>query len=304
MSQKKQFRYGEDDETEAFIANATNAPRKNGTYEPMDVSMNFGPREGWTSEVYQQIDGGERRDPKHGCLSCSVLVYAILLAFGGIALIIVSYLQSKLHLLPLCPDCDAVQLGLYVAGGVVLAIGILGIASAVARIKCLAIPFTIIIVLIGLAFLAIGVVCIIWRSSLDTIDLLPLWTSTLHSSPDFLCDVQSQLTCSGFSDGCCVTNYTSVDLSDALLNASYCYLTMGNGVYWSSSTLTAVTWPTDVCDFSCNSNNYTTMCDVQIRSKISSNFIPIVASIMPFGLISVVIGVFAICMTRRTGLAR
>lgn len=301
----RQFRYG-DDESQKFLDDVVGtAPRRQGAqYEQMDTSTNFTPRDGWTSEVYSRLDGGSRRHPNHGCLSCSVLLYSILLSFAGIAVIVVAYLQKKIRLLPLCPNCSDLEVGLYTTGGLITAIGILGIASAVVRMKCLAIPFTIVIIFIGLVFLAGGVVCIVMRANLKDIDLLPLWKSTLQSTPTFICDVEGNLKCSGFSVGCCLTNYTPVDFNVPLANLSYCYINSANGTFLSADTLQVITWPGDVCDLGCVNNNFTTMCDVAIRSEIQSNFIPIVASMIPFGVLSFVVGVFAICMTRKKGAMR
>jgi hypothetical protein len=283
------------------------APKRNTSKhgEPMDTSMNFAPKDEWTSEIYSRLDGGSRKDPKHGCLSCTVLIFSILIAFCGVGIIIMAYLEKQRHWLPLCPSCNNLVLGLYIAGGVVLAIGTLGIAAAVARIKCLAIPYTFLIVIVGLLFLGGGVFCVLVRENVDSMDLLSVWKATIRETPNLICELEGNLQCSGFSQGCCKTNYTAVDPYVPLANLSFCYLTLANGTFAAvNPSYTPITWPSDICIMGCKNNNFTTMCDVAIRNEIKEHIIPIAASMLPFGLLSLIIGIFSICMTRKKGSAR
>ncbi|CUG92187.1 tetraspannin-like protein, putative [Bodo saltans] len=276
-----------------------------GPREQMETSMNFSPRAEWTSEIYSRVDGGDRKTPNHGVLSCSVMVFSLLIAFAGVGIIILGYLEKAKHLLPLCPNCDDVVLGLYIAGGIVLAIGVLGITAAVARIRCLAIPYTILIVLVGLVFLAGGVVCVLIRTDTGTLDLSTLWTKSVESAPTFICEVEGNLQCSGFSSGCCKTNYTALDPYIPFANLSYCFLTLPNGTFTKvDASYTPVTWPSSDCVMGCSNNNFTNQCDEAIRQEIKDHIIPIAASLLPFGILSVIMGVFSLCMTRKKGAAR
>jgi hypothetical protein len=280
-------------------------PLNHSPTEQMDTTMSFSPRAEWTSEIYSRVDGGGRKTPNHGVLSCSVMVFSLLIAFGGVGIIILGYLEKSKKLLPLCPSCDDVVLGLYITGAIVLAIGVLGITAAVARIKCLAIPYTILIVLVGLVFLAGGIVCVLIRTDAGTLDLSTLWEKTVESTPTFICEVEGNLQCSGFSRGCCKTNFTALDPYVPFANLSYCFLTLSNGTFSAvNAAYTPVTWPTSDCVMGCRNNNFTTQCDAAIREEIKEHIVPIAASMLPFGVLSVVMGVFSLCMTRKKGAAR
>lgn len=299
MSNNRQFKHG-NDESSDYINQITQSKGTGGggrRYEQMDISMNS---QEWT-DTYRPYQNANDKDTKasFGCMSLCVLIFSILIMLGGIALIVIGALQKKDNIIPLCPNCEQVEIGLYATGGIIVFIGLLGFLAALCRVKALAVPFMIFIFLFGLVFLGGGVFCIIMRENPDTVNLLGLWKSTVQSSPQFACNLQQELGCSGFQSGCCSTNQTSVDgWTPSMLNmSSFCYINGNNGTaYDVLNRSIQLAWPAAVCPVGCPTN-FTTMCDVAIRNEIQTHLIPILVVLIGLGVLSIVMGILSLCMT-------
>lgn len=182
---------------------------------------------------HQRYPEGNRKRTPFGFMSCFVLFVAVLLLLGGVALIVIGFLQRDHKIIPLCPHCTEVQIGACTAGGMFALFGIVGFIASLLRLRVVAVPFMLTALLCGLLLLGGGVFCLVLRLNPDVIDLLDVWEQAVQSSPEFVCHMQQELLgCSGFQLGCCATNQSSVQgTSSSTLIKSFCYINNGNSYY-------------------------------------------------------------------------
>lgn len=314
MSSKYKHGSTNDEYSDAFIEQTlSSAPRSSQReMKPQTTAskarlMNDSERREWTEEIYSS----ERRKPKADCScgSCTVMVFSIILFLIGLGIIVFGAVEKKQKLLPLCPNCDDVITGMYIAGGAVMFVSLFGIAAARLRHKCMAVPFTFFIVILGLGFIAVGVAAIIFKSGVKSFNLEPLWHDAVRDDPDFICSIQTNLKCSGF-DHCCYTNSSGSSLVNqsaayAVLlrdddsspttpvlggNASaFCYITSSNGTIPETAVRQCVT--------SCSSNTFTKTCDAALRDELEQHMVPFIAAVFPAGLFMFIMAVVSIKMT-------
>ena len=211
----------------------------------------------WRSARYSLDDG--RTPHEATCSRCIVVSVSLLLALCGLLALVVALIERSHKILPLCPHCNTVVLGLYICGGGLLLVALLGVLGGKTQKKCCAFPFAAVAVAVAVVFLALAAAASVYYLELKTMDLYPLWHDAVLNDKEFICDVQESLHCSGIRDGCCNTNSTPV-----IINVSaFCYI----------NTTLKPNWVNDVCVPSCASNKYMTRCDPPLQQKIKDHML-------------------------------
>lgn len=322
MGKKSKYATDADDHSDAFISKVVG----NVSYKPSGATPAEQLQEErsstWTSDIYYRLESGDSGSGKRSCLSVFVLAISIFITFLGAGLVVLGVLQQHHDVLPLCPGCRSLSTGLFIAGGIVVVIGVVGILAAATRRKAFAVPFAFLIALLGVAFMALGVGAVVYSAAVGSINLQSVWESSVAIDPSLICTLQHQLQCSGFSQGCCRAtgtanrnatssmsdarvadprhHYQSLLVGDVINNNTYCYYVYPNGTTVNANN-TVVTWPVRDCAPACVVENaaYVTTCSDALQAQIKKYLIPIAAVGIGLGLIFLVLGGQAICMTRK-----
>ena len=249
------------------------------------------------SDIYTRF-ASEDVKSRPGCMSYSVLIFSTLFTLFGIVIVVLDILSTDAEIISVCPSCMSIKNIGYITGTSVALAGLLGVAASLSRHKCLAIPFAILILVLGLACLALGIFVVLLQvGELTASKLTPMWESAVRSQPNAICDIQSRLGCSGFNYGCCYTNETAIPHGIA---SAFCFITTANGSTYSANG-SAVTWPKEICVPSCTvTANQTTPCDDALENEIKKYTVPITAIVFSMGVVFIVTTVMSILMTRKT----
>jgi hypothetical protein len=312
MGKKSKYATNDDDHSDAFISKVVGAAHvKSAPAEQLQEERSST----WTSDIYYRLEN-EERGGKRSCLSIFVLVISTVITMLGAGLVVLGIVQKERDVLPLCPGCRNLSTGLYISGSIVAAIGLIGILAAVTRRKVFAVPFTFLIAMLGIMFIVIGGGAVVYNASIDSIDLQSLWETTVQNDPSLICSIQNQLQCSGFRQGCCrgtsIANRNStISVYDApqlhfqsllndAANNTWCYFYLANGTTVDQNN-TDISWPAKDCAPACIVENaaYTTTCNDALRHQIKKYLLPIAATGLGLGIIFLVLGGQAICMTRK-----
>jgi hypothetical protein len=260
-------------------------------------SQSFLPAPEWLSKMYEADATNDDGRPQRSCLSVSVLLFSIFFILVGLGIAAVSIVEEHGdRFLKLCPHCQGVINAAYVAAAMIAVIGMLGVVAAVLRRRVLAIPFTVLMIILATVFLTLAIVALVYRHQVNDVDLQSLWRSAVSSDPQFICSVQDNLGCSGFRDGCCTTNATFVALDDR----QFCYINTPSGLDVDPQRGVAVAWPSLDCVASCPVGNlFNTTCQAALHNEVSEYLAPVVAILISLACCLLLIGVCSILMIRK-----
>lgn len=144
----------------------------------------------------------EPLEHRNTCSRWVVVMTSVLLVLGGAAVAILARVEQDRHIFPLCPKCEDIILAMYITGGAIAAVGLVGVAAAFTRRTVVAVAYVVLIVLFALLCIAAGSAVAVYYSGLHRDDLKTLWTDAVRDEPEVICDLQTTLKCSGF-DRCC-----------------------------------------------------------------------------------------------------
>jgi hypothetical protein len=114
---------------------------------------------------------------------------------------VLATVQKTKKVLPICPNCDEVMKGVYIAGGVLVSVGLLGLISAIFRNRVLGYIFCVLFGVTGIALIAAGGAMVAFDKGVGDLTLDNAWAAATKNDPDTVCQVQSHFNCSGFK-GC------------------------------------------------------------------------------------------------------
>ena len=307
MGKKSAYAREDDDHSDAFISSVVGGAPKKGGASPRE-QLQEERSEVWTSDIYYRLDDGKGGKGGHSCLSIFVLVFSAIITLVGLGLLVLGIVQKEHQVLPLCPGCNSLATGLDIAGAIVILVGLVGVLASVTRRKIFAVPFTFLIAILGILFLVLGAGAIVYDLSVGSIDLQTVWTTSVRNDPALICSIESNLQCSGFSDGCCRSasifnrSSSSYYYSSLLMDSSNttCYYFYPNGTTVDYNN-TVITWPGRDCAPSCTNENtnYVVTCNEALRNQIKKYLAPIAAVLLGLGVVFLVLGGQAICMTRK-----
>ena len=191
------------DDTDDYIAALTgSSPKKNRANTIQDEEMHNAAVDTWTSNSYARLRDNRDKAQGHNCASVMVMGFSVLLFLIGVGLIVIGAIEKDQKLLPICPQCDKIVLGMYIAGGIVIAIALLGAAAANLRMKVLAVPYIVFLFLISIALLGVSAAVIVFSTG-NGLGLKEAWIHDVVADSSEICSIQNDLQCSGFELGCC-----------------------------------------------------------------------------------------------------
>jgi hypothetical protein len=200
----RRFKFGREntEETDAFIGQvAASAPKLSSApnlqaHEMNDMTTTT--RSYYTSgDVY----GNAPKQYKNSCSRIVVIFLSIIIALLGVAMFVLATVQKTKKVLPICPNCDEVMKGVYIAGGVLVSVGLLGLISAIFRNRVLGYIFCVLFGVTGIALIAAGGAMVAFDKGVGDLTLDNAWAAATKNDPDTVCQVQSHFNCSGFK-GC------------------------------------------------------------------------------------------------------
>ena len=257
-------------------------------------SQSFLPAPEWLSKMYEADAVDDR--PQRSCLSTSVLLFSVFFILFGIGIAVASVVeQHGERFLKLCPHCQNVINAAYISASIVVVIGILGVVAAVLRRRVLAVPFTILMIVLAVGFIGMGTITLIYKQNVSNVDLETLWRKAVLNDPQFVCSVQDNLVCSGFGNGCCSTNATPVSLN----STAFCYINTPTGLDLMPGSGAPVSWPSDDCVSFCSGNSYNTTCQAAIHNEVTEYLAPVVAILFVLAFVLLSIGLCSLLMTRK-----
>jgi len=318
------FSSGDDAYSNAFIEGViSTAPTRSSEMKTKKShSENQAAHDEWASNVYSRYDPddyeGNGRRNKWTCASVYVAVMSVLLLLIGMGMFALGIVEEHhKQILPLCPGCHMFITGIYIAGACLVLMSIMGFMSAKTRFGCLSIPFAVLMILMGLAFLIIGIAAVLYGTGTRNLDIEKLWTNAVENDPHFICSLQSDLKCSGYGQFCCFSNSSVVPNSDGSESSSGASAS-GNQLLEADIEATDAAgktaeycWTLDAqgnvpagvlthCSPDCAfSNGYSTPCDSALQDKIKQYLVPIAGSVFPLGILMFLTGIASIKMTCR-----
>lgn len=262
----------------------------------------------WTSDKYNYVtlQSDSDRRPASSWLSRFVFGFSVLLILAGLALIIIAIVaKTKRDFLPLCPNCSMFITSIAVFGVVLFLVGALGVAAALIRKRVLAIPYMILMILMGLGCAALAIGVLVFQNAVSVTELEPLWKNAVQNDQSVICDLQSELRCSGFGPRQCCNqapaNSTPPNALQNSTNSSFCYwkVTHSNGTAGYVDPLgISVLWPPLVCAPQCiETNAYSTPCDDSLQRLIKDHLYPMIGTLFPLAILLLTVGLFAFRMT-------
>lgn len=288
MSNNRQFAYssGNDDATDSYLEGVA------------------GKRVDYTRQQEMSVQGGaggatwyaDMGEPgyKNKCSRYIVIIFGVVLMLVGGGVIAVARIQKERKVLPVCPDCNTIITIMYIFGGALILVALLGLAAAVTRVKCLAYFFSMIMLSVALGCMGAGfaVVAIDVGLNKDQTELAKLWTDTIKDEPQAICDLQSALECSGFTQ-CCGT----VNIADATIEQREKYYPISN-VSLSTCNVNGTAAYAQECASQCDTNSkYTETCHDKVVDELHKYFKPLLG--VCFGL-ALILFITAIASCRMT----
>ena len=212
-------------------------------------------------------------DPEHRnhCSRLVVVVISVLLMLGGVAIAVLGRIEKEKKIFPLCPHCNDLIVVLYIIGACVGVVGLVGLIAAATRVRCLAVVFTVLLIVFTLVLAAAGTAAAIYDSGMHKDDLRRLWQDAVRDDPQVICDLQGSLDCSGFSK-CC--NLAPPLEAPILPSAAFAQLLLQ--ARDAPNTTTAAPTPSssafpsnNICDI--DLDEYTAQCSPQCTNTNSAN---------------------------------
>ena len=188
-------------DTDDYIAALTgSSPKKKGS-TLQDEEM-AGAADGWTSSSYARLRDNREKSQGHNCSSIIVMAFSVLLFLIGVGVIVIAAIEKDQKLLPICPKCDQTLVYLYIAGGAIILVALVGAAAAKIRKKIIAIPNIIFLFILAIALLGASIAIIVFSTG-NGLGIKNAWIHDVMDAPSDVCDLQNELQCSGFELGCC-----------------------------------------------------------------------------------------------------
>jgi len=257
----KQYAFGDSEATgtDAYV-NSIAGERKN--YQKFDQSS--AASGAWYSQDSEPVY-------RNKCSRAIVIMVSGFLFLLGVAVMIVAKVQQDKKFLTLCPNCNVVITVMYIFGGSLAFIALLGLVGALTRIRLFAYVYTLFLIILALACMAAGFAVVAFENNLKQSEITKLWDDAVSDNDDFICDFQHEFNCSGFTT-CC--NY----------------------------------WAPNVCNYTAkeclprcnNSNANIETCQSKVESEVKSHFKPAMGVTFGLAFVLLVTAVASVRMTRKS----
>lgn len=252
------------DDTDDYIAALTgSSPKKKGS-TLQDEEM-AGAADGWTSSSYARLRDNRENSQGHNCSSIIVMCFSVLLFLIGVGVIVIAAIEKDQKLLPICPKCDQTLVYLYIAGGAIILVALIGAAAAKIRKKIIAVPNIIFLFILAIALLGASIAIIIFSTG-NGLGIKAAWIEDVADSPADICELQNELQCSGFELGCCygpdfnstTTTTTTTPMTTTASNSSSANSSTSATTSATTTTTTTTTPPPTTTSGNSSGTNTTT----------------------------------------------
>ena len=146
-------------------------------------------------------------DYKNGCSRGFVAVLSVFFLLVGIGIIVIGAVQKHQQILALCPRCSDLVTLLYIVGGAMSGVGLLGMVACKTRVRPVAYVFTFLMIILAFAFLAAGAAAAVYQTGLKDFDTEKIWRDAVRNDESFICQLQTSLNCSGYGRCCNAPNF-------------------------------------------------------------------------------------------------
>jgi len=290
----KKFAYGSGEETstDAYLHSVTGGEARGlHSVEMRDVSH---ARTAYSGDLYGQQD----EEFTNSCSRIFVAVLSVFFVVVGVAIAVVGAVQKNKQILTLCPRCNDLIIVLYIVGGAMAGMGVIGLLACKTRMRPCAYLYTFLMIALALAFLAAGAAAVVYETGLKKFDTEPLWKDAIREDESFICQLQTTLNCSGYGRCCNAPNYrvrpanvTALDYMESALGAlpgdtPTCEIPATSNSSAPPAPVSGnstVTPLSEVCNPSCYiSNANPRPCDEAVERDLKKYYIPIIG--IGFGL--------------------